>query len=105
MMGGGGLTAREREDLAGLRVSAMAHDQATKKIHVRLTDVRVLLSAVDRLAAGADGRSEVVSLPKGELATTLFAGIIFISGGVHTTAPGRGSADGSAADRVEGLPS
>lgn len=104
-MGGDGLTTREPEHLAVLRVSAMAHDLATEKIHVRLTDVRVLLSAVDRLAAGADGRPEVVSLSEGDPATTLFAGIIFISGGVHTTAPGRGPAGGSAADRMEGLPS
>ena len=65
----------------------MARDPGTEKIHVRLADAQVLLAVVDRLAAGVGRGPEAVSLFTGDLAATMFAGTIFIFGGVHTTAP------------------
>ena len=65
----------------------MGRDPGREKIHVRLADAQVLLAVLDRLAAGAGRGPEAVSLFEGDLAATMFAGTIFSSGGVHTTAP------------------
>ena len=44
-----GLTAREREHLAVLRLAAITADPDAAKIAVRRSDLLVLLAAVDRL--------------------------------------------------------
>ena len=78
-----GLTAAEREHLAVLRVSAMAHDRATVKIEVRRIDVLAVLAAVDRLAVSSDGPAVRTRL-RGGVGTAFFARTVVIFGGSHT---------------------
>jgi hypothetical protein len=71
-----GLTAREQEHLAVLRVTAMAADPQAAKVPVRRVDVLALLAAVDRLAQRST--VDAVTVVNGSIPAAFFAGSITV---------------------------
>ena len=71
-----GLTAREQEHLAVLRVTVMAADPQAAKIEVRRVDVLAVLAAVDRLAQRSN--VDALTVVNGSIPAAFFAGSITV---------------------------